>query len=237
MKLTDIVPQKLSEVSDQELFRIWETFSYLIKNPKANREEIINRGTFIFNELISRDLEIEKNDLKSDIEERKKQKESDDKNLSEAVRPPFGSPGGKRYMADRLVRMFPEHKVYVEPFVGAGGVFYKKKKVEGVQEIINDKDKDIIFCFKTIQNLTDVQWAELKKMDWTASKSGFAKAKKSLESVSLDFEEQIANFDIEITKAKMTYPINFNTILDLQDEKSLIERRLEQAQELLKELF
>ena len=182
MKLTDIVPQKLSEVSDQELFRIWETFSYLIKNPKANREEIINRGTFIFNELISRDLEIEKNDLKSDIEERKKQKESENQDFSEAIRPPFGSPGGKRYMADRLVRMFPEHKVYVEPFVGAGGVFYKKKKVEGVQEIINDKDKDIIFCFKTIQNLTDVQWAELKKMDWTASKSGFAKAKKSLES-------------------------------------------------------
>ncbi len=102
--------------------------------------------------------------------------------FSEAVRPPFGSPGGKRYMADRLIRMFPEHKVYCEPFVGAGGVFYKKKKIEGVKEVINDLDKDIIHCFKTIQNLTETQWSELKKMNWTASKAGFKKTKKSFES-------------------------------------------------------
>lgn len=100
--------------------------------------------------------------------------------IKEAVRQPFGSPGGKRYMADRLVRMIPDHKVYVETFIGGGAVFWKKKPSE--KEVINDKDSDIVMAYRTIQNMTDEQWETLKKMNWRASKDGFARAKREIKS-------------------------------------------------------
>lgn len=77
IKLTDIVPQKLSKISDQELFRVWEALSYLIRNPKANKEEIVNRGIFVLNELALRKLEVEKGILSDEIEKFRKQTESD----------------------------------------------------------------------------------------------------------------------------------------------------------------
>lgn len=63
------------------------------------------------------------------------------------------------------------------------------------------------------------------------------KAKKSLESSILDLEEKIADYDVKIEQYKYVYPIDFNRVLDMQDEKALVERRLKQAQELLIELF
>ena len=38
----------------------------------------------------------------------------------------FGSPGGKSRVSQKLVDCIPEHKVYVEPFIGGGAVFFKK---------------------------------------------------------------------------------------------------------------
>jgi len=63
------------------------------------------------------------------------------------------------------------------------------------------------------------------------------KAKKSLESSILDLEEKIADYDIKIEQSKYLYPIDFNRVLDMQDEKALVDRRLKQAQDLLVELF
>jgi len=200
IRLADIIPENLKKASDEELYRVWAMLSQMIEAPNINKEEIINHGIFLLNELNNRKLDIQKDNLYSEIEKFKKtagvdyvpknkardKSEKQDQEsydfFQEAIRPPFGSPGGKRYMADRLIRMFPDHRVYVEPFIGGGAVFYKKKKSADIKEVINDKDKDIYHCFKTIQNLSERDYLELKKMSWTASKSGFAETLNSIKS-------------------------------------------------------
>ena len=70
------------------------------------------------------------------------------------MRPLFSLQGGKAFQGKMLVEKFPtECTTYIEPFVGAGGVFFEKEKHQ--TEIINDKDSDTIFVFKMIQKLPE----------------------------------------------------------------------------------
>jgi DNA adenine methylase len=57
--------------------------------------------------------------------------------------------GGKSLLKKRIIDMFPddyEHMTYVEPFIGAGHVYFYKNPSD--KEIINDLDKDVINLFK-----------------------------------------------------------------------------------------
>ena len=36
--------------------------------------------------------------------------------------------GNKGKIADKIQSYFPEHKIYIEPFFGAGGMFFNKRK-------------------------------------------------------------------------------------------------------------
>ena len=47
------------------------------------------------------------------------------------MKPLFCRTGMKYPMADDIISHFPEHLIYVEPFVGGGGVYWKKKPSEG----------------------------------------------------------------------------------------------------------
>lgn len=53
----------------------------------------------------------------------------------------FEYSGGKSSILDLLYSFFPNHSIYLEPFVGSGSVFFNKPKVK--YEIINDLNKDI----------------------------------------------------------------------------------------------
>ena len=137
MRLIDVTPQNLESVDSSELQELWKKLSLIWEVENVNKDEIIGRAIYIINEANRRKIEIEKTALYSAVESYKaSHQESYD--IQEAVRQPFGSPGGKRYMADRLVRMLPEHKVYVEVFTGGAACFWKKKPSD--KEIINDKD-------------------------------------------------------------------------------------------------
>ncbi|WP_308719174.1 DNA adenine methylase [Komagataeibacter xylinus] len=68
------------------------------------------------------------------------------------VKPAAPYIGGKRNLARRLVARIGgiEHRIYVEPFVGMGGVFLKRPFRAEV-EVINDYSRDVANLFRILQ--------------------------------------------------------------------------------------
>ena len=58
--------------------------------------------------------------------------------------------GNKGKIADKIQCYFPEHKIYIEPFFGAGGMFFNKPKVK--YNIVNDLDSDVFNLFQVVMN-------------------------------------------------------------------------------------
>jgi len=65
--------------------------------------------------------------------------------------------GNKKKIAKEIQKYFPEHKVYIEPFFGAGGMFFNKPKAK--YNIVNDLDSDVFNLFQVVMN----QKEELEK--------------------------------------------------------------------------
>ncbi len=68
---------------------------------------------------------------------------------SNPINSPFRWAGGKFYARKLINAYIPEHDLYVEPFAGGGSIFFYKQKQ---QTWLNDLDKDLINCYKIIQN-------------------------------------------------------------------------------------
>lgn len=60
--------------------------------------------------------------------------------------------GGKRALSGRLVEMISrvDHKLYAEPFIGMGGVFFRRKH-RPTCEVINDRSRDVANLFRILQ--------------------------------------------------------------------------------------
>lgn len=58
--------------------------------------------------------------------------------------------GGKRRLADRLIRLFSSHDCYVEPFAGAAAVFFAKPPAD--VEVLNDINGELINLYRVIQH-------------------------------------------------------------------------------------
>jgi DNA adenine methylase len=65
------------------------------------------------------------------------------------MRPPFTYYGGKIGMADRIIEIMPAHRVYIEPFLGSGAVFFAKPPV--THEILNDIDGAVVAFFAVLR--------------------------------------------------------------------------------------
>lgn len=91
------------------------------------------------------------------------------------VRQAFGSPGGKTYLAPKIVGMIPLHETYVEPFAGGAAVYFKKPPSE--KEVLSDKDREIAFAFRFLRDMTKEQYKRLKRYDWEVSRETFGKVK------------------------------------------------------------
>ena len=83
----------------------------------------------------------------------------------------WGSPAGKKRLADRLVAMLPAHKIYVEPFAGSAAVLFAKEPSE--VEVINDADLEIADAYRLIKKLTPEGLARLKKLPWVGDEKTF----------------------------------------------------------------
>lgn len=67
---------------------------------------------------------------------------------------PFGRVGGKSLLASKIISLFPDtedYDTYIEPFVGAGNIFFRIEKEEDVKEVLNDKDKRVMIVMKELQ--------------------------------------------------------------------------------------
>jgi DNA adenine methylase len=58
--------------------------------------------------------------------------------------------GNKSAIAHKIIPYFPEHKIYIEPFFGAGGMFFNKPKAK--YNILNDLDSDVFNLFQVVMN-------------------------------------------------------------------------------------
>ena len=56
--------------------------------------------------------------------------------------------GNKSRIAEKIQTYFPEHTIYVEPFFGAGGMFFNKPKSK--YNFLNDIDEDVYNLFRQI---------------------------------------------------------------------------------------
>lgn len=65
--------------------------------------------------------------------------------------------GNKQAIAHKIIPYFPPHKIYIEPFFGAGGMFFNKPKAK--YNIVNDLDSDVFNLFQVVMN----QKEELEK--------------------------------------------------------------------------
>jgi DNA adenine methylase len=66
---------------------------------------------------------------------------------------PFGRSGGKSKIANQIISYFPnDYKLYVEPFFGAGNIFFRLPEDKQTNPmIINDLDEDIFIVLKGLQ--------------------------------------------------------------------------------------
>lgn len=60
--------------------------------------------------------------------------------------------GGKRNLARRIIAQLEEipHRTYAEPFVGMGGVFFRRR-LAAPAEVINDRSRDVSTFFRVLQ--------------------------------------------------------------------------------------
>lgn len=69
------------------------------------------------------------------------------------MKPLFCRIGNKYPIVDKLLKYFPEHKIYVEPFVGSGALLFNKDKSD--VEVINDLDDNLIEAYKLLKVVSD----------------------------------------------------------------------------------
>ena len=83
----------------------------------------------------------------------------------------WGSPAGKKRLANRLAAMLPAHKTYVEPFAGSAAVLFAKEP--SAVEVINDADPEIAEAYRLIKKLTPAELARLRKLPWVGDEKTF----------------------------------------------------------------
>jgi len=87
------------------------------------------------------------------------------------MNPIFCRIGTKRYSAKEIIKYFPAHETYVEPFVGSGAVFFRKDKVKN--EVINDLDKTLIAAYNLLKSVNESQFERFKSLKTLKQKQAF----------------------------------------------------------------
>lgn len=70
--------------------------------------------------------------------------------------------GNKSQIADKIIPYFPPHKIYVEPFFGAGGMYFNKPKVK--YNFLNDIDSDVFNLFMVVKENRQELYKRIEQM-------------------------------------------------------------------------
>jgi len=80
------------------------------------------------------------------------------------MRPPIPWVGGKATAASGLVAMFPPARLYIEPFLGAGSVFWELPNKAYEQIVLNDINSGLVNMWRCIRDRADEM---MEKIEWT----------------------------------------------------------------------
>lgn len=61
--------------------------------------------------------------------------------------------GGKRRLAKHILPLFPKHECYVEPFCGAGALYFMKNQTQ--VEVLNDINGELINMYRVVKHHLD----------------------------------------------------------------------------------
>lgn len=143
--------------------------------------------------------------------------------------------GGKRRLAKTIIKIIEDipHSIYAEPFVGMGGIFFRRKLIPPT-EIINDRLGDVVNFFRVLQRhyhpfIEFLEFQISSREEFQRLRSQNPETLTDLERASrflylqrLSFSGQVANrtFGVETDRGA-----RFNA-LKLEDLLKLIYRRL-----------
>ncbi len=143
--------------------------------------------------------------------------------------PPLKWPGGKHYLAKRIIAMMPTHLHYVEPYFGGGAVLLQRdpkrdwlidedwklkngEKVpahlKGCSEVVNDINGDLTNFWQVLQSVDD--FAEFKRIVDAVPPSEFELDFASIESESA--VERAVSFFIRCRQSRSGMAKDFMTL-------------------------
>ena len=89
--------------------------------------------------------------------------------------------GNKKRMAVDLITYFPKHNTFIEPFFGAGGMFFYKPKSK--YNFVNDLDSDVFNLFQVVKNKKEELKSEFYKMPIHSDLLNYWKENKETEEI------------------------------------------------------
>lgn len=93
-----------------------------------------------------------------------------------ALKTPITYYGGKQTLATTILGMIPKHKIYVEPYLGGGAVFFAKGP--SFLEVLNDKNEVLMKFYEVLQNKDDLKKLWKLVHGTLHSERSYKKAKK-----------------------------------------------------------
>jgi len=104
----------------------------------------------------------------------------------------FGYCGGKSRLSQQIIKYMADHKVYIEPFFGSGGIYFckgfKSTKQNDYIEVINDLNADIVNFF---EQLRDNHQELIEKLEYYEYSETLRKKSKT----NCDFYKNSSNID------------------------------------------
>jgi DNA adenine methylase len=119
--------------------------------------------------------------------------------------------GNKKAIAKDIIKHFPPHRVYIEPFFGAGGMFFQKPKAK--YNIVNDLDSDVFNLFQVVMNQKEELEKAFYMMPIHSDLLDYWKKNEEVEPVrkALRFL-LISNFTLMGTGSQLSYLTNDNKL-------------------------